>query len=138
MCVFSADNRVSIAPLGGVNAVLDCLRRHAPSAAVAEVACGALGNLALNGARVASSRGGPSSSSLASGGASCEQIEASNDRLRRPRTSSTGGATFDSVTSSPASSSRSRWVSCARRAGHLVGGTGAPAHARKAAPASCP
>jgi hypothetical protein len=50
LCGLSADNKVSIARLGGVEAVLGALRRHQTSAAVAEQACGALRKLAVNGA----------------------------------------------------------------------------------------
>ena len=45
----SDDNTVTIARLGGLDAVLGALRRHEESAAVAEWACRALSNLALNG-----------------------------------------------------------------------------------------
>ncbi len=51
----SADNKVSIARLGGVEAVLGALRRHETSTAVAELACAALWNLAMNGACAAGS-----------------------------------------------------------------------------------
>ena len=47
----SDDNQVSIARLGGLDAVLGALRRHEESAAVAEQACCALRNLAVNGER---------------------------------------------------------------------------------------
>ncbi len=44
---------MSIARLGGVEAVLGALRRPEMSAAVAEKACGALCDLSFNGAYVA-------------------------------------------------------------------------------------
>ncbi len=46
----AADNQVSIARLGGVEALLGTLRFHASTAGVAKQACGALSNLAVNGA----------------------------------------------------------------------------------------
>jgi hypothetical protein len=50
-CGVAADNKVSIARAGGLEAVVGALRRHETSAAVAEQACWALRNLAVNGAR---------------------------------------------------------------------------------------
>ena len=52
----SADNKVSIARLGGVEALLSALRRHEASVAVAEWACSALSGLAVNGERRARTR----------------------------------------------------------------------------------
>ncbi len=45
----AADTNVAIARLGGLGALLGALRRHESSAGVAEQACGALRNLAVNG-----------------------------------------------------------------------------------------
>ncbi len=49
----AAENKVLIARLGGVEAVLGALRRHASNAGVVELACGALSNVAVSGEALA-------------------------------------------------------------------------------------
>ncbi len=47
--VGAVDTQVSIARLGGLEALLSALRRHKSNAVVAKQACAALRNLAVNG-----------------------------------------------------------------------------------------